>query len=149
MCIAKIGQHGNGWLDDVAQGQHLTGLADTCLEDAHLGIIVHEPHREGHTDLRVIAAWTAGDIELGREQLVEPFLDHGLAVAARDADDRDVELVAVALSEALQGFERVDDFQEVGIGIVDSITGRHVGDHKVADTTAVELRDVVMSIVTC
>ena len=55
----------------------------------------------------------------------------------------------MALSESLQGFERVDNFQKVSIGIVDSITGRYVGDHKVADTTAVEFRDVVMSIVTC
>lgn len=55
----------------------------------------------------------------------------------------------MAFSEPLQGFERVDDFQEVGIGIINGITGRYVCDHKVADTTAVELGDIVMSIVTC
>ena len=65
MSITKIRQHGNRRLDDVTQRQHLTGLTDTRLEDTHLGVVVHEPHREGHTDLRVIATRTASHIELG------------------------------------------------------------------------------------
>ena len=65
MSVTKVCQHGNGRLDDVTQCQHLAWLTDACLEDAHLGVVVHEPHREGHTNLRVIATRTASHIELG------------------------------------------------------------------------------------
>ncbi len=51
----EVGQHGDGRLNDVAQGQHLTWLTDAGFEDTHLRVGVHEPHGEGHTNLRIIA----------------------------------------------------------------------------------------------
>ena len=33
----------DGWLDDVTQGKHFARHTDTCLENAHLGLLVHQP----------------------------------------------------------------------------------------------------------
>ena len=97
-----IGHDAEGRLDDGAQGFHLTRLGDARFKQARLALLVEEPHAEGHTDLRIVGAGAAGDAQGGRQHLIEPFLHHGLAVAARDADDGQVVFFAVALSEALQ-----------------------------------------------
>ena len=52
----ETGEHADGGLDDVTQGEHLAGLTDAGLEDTHLRLFVQQPHGEGHTNLRVIAA---------------------------------------------------------------------------------------------
>ena len=44
MGCAEIGEHGDGGLDDATQGAHLSGLADACLEDAQLGMLVEQPY---------------------------------------------------------------------------------------------------------
>ena len=80
MRSTQIGQYGDGWLDDVTQGKHFAWHTDTCLENAHLGLLVHQPYRQWHTYLRVVTARTAGNKHAWREQLVKPLLDHGLAV---------------------------------------------------------------------
>ena len=51
----QTGEDTNGGLNDVAQGRHLTWLADACLEDTHLCLFVQQPYREGHTYLGVVA----------------------------------------------------------------------------------------------
>ena len=56
MGCTQRGKHADGGLDDVAQGKHLTRLTDTGLKDTHLGLLVQQPYRERHADLRVIAA---------------------------------------------------------------------------------------------
>ena len=38
------GKHANGGLYNVAQGLHLVGLTDACLEDAHLALLVEQPY---------------------------------------------------------------------------------------------------------
>ena len=61
MGCAEVGKHGDGGLYDVAQGLHLAGLADSCLENAHLGLFVHEPHAQRDANLGIVAAGGAGD----------------------------------------------------------------------------------------
>ena len=56
-----VGEHTNGGLDDVVQGFHLTRLTDAGLEDAHTTLLTQQPHRQGHTNLRVVAARRTGD----------------------------------------------------------------------------------------
>ena len=63
-----------------ANTQQMMDYYDTCLENAHLGLLIHQPYRQWHTYLRVVTARTAGNKHAWREQLVEPLLDHGLAV---------------------------------------------------------------------
>ena len=48
-------QHAYGRLDDVCQSLHLARLADTCLEDSHLGLFVQQPHTQWHANLRIEA----------------------------------------------------------------------------------------------
>ena len=61
MGCAEVGKHGDGGLYDVAQGLHLSRLADARLEDAHLRVVVHEPNAQRHAYLRVVAAGRARD----------------------------------------------------------------------------------------
>ena len=66
-------------------------------------MFVEQPHAQRHTDLRVIALRRTGDCHGGRQQLTEPLFHHRLSVAARDADDRDIKLITMTLSQPLQG----------------------------------------------
>ncbi len=143
----EVREYGDRRLDDVAQGEHLTGLTDTCLEDADLRLIVHEPYRQRHTDLRVVGTRRACHEAVGREHLVQPLLDNGLAVGARDADDRDIELVAVTLGEALQSLEGVRHLEEVSLWeplLVVIGNSRH---HKVVNAAVVQTRDILVAVV--
>ena len=101
MGAAQRCQHADRGLDDVAQGQHLAWLADACLEEGHLGLLVQQPHAEWHANLRVIALGRAGHLHRRHQDLIEPLLDPRLTVRTRDAHHRDVELVAMTLSQSL------------------------------------------------
>ena len=147
MGSAEVRQYGNRRLDDVTQGKHLSGQTDAGLEDADLRLVVHEPYRQRHTDLRVIRTRRACHKAVGREYLVQPLLDDGLAVGARDADDRDVELVAVTLGEALQGLEGVGDTEEVSLReplLVVVGNSRH---HEVVNPTVVQAGEILVAVV--
>ena len=111
----QTGEYTDGGRDDVAQGRHLTGLTDACLEDAHLGLFVQQPYGEGNAYLGVVAAGRAHNLLRGQEQLVEPLLDHRLTVGTRDADDGDVELIAMTLCQTLESGHGRRDYQEIGI----------------------------------
>ena len=64
MGVAKAGQHADGGLDDVVQSHHLAWLTDACLKDAYLGLLVQQPHGEGHANLRVVGTGRAGDLQV-------------------------------------------------------------------------------------
>ena len=147
MGSAEICQHGNGGLNDVAQGSHLARHADASLKDAHLSGLVHQPNAQGNANLRVVAAGRTGDNHRGREQLIEPLLDHRLAVGTSNANDGDVESVSVALGQTLQGLQRTDNFQEVCFGVYLFVILWYIDDNKVAHAPTIELRNVVVAVV--
>ena len=101
--LADVGDETQCGFDNLLEVYHFVGLGDTGLEDSHLGLGTDLPYREGNTDLRVVAAGRAHGIVVGLEQLVEPLLDRGLAVTARDAYHRYLEAAAVCGSQLLQG----------------------------------------------
>ena len=143
----QVSKHGDGRLDDVTKSKHLARLTDTSLEDTHLGLLVHQPDRQRHTYLGIVAAWAASDKHGWREQLVEPLLDHRLAIGTRDADNRDIELITMTFSQALQSLQRVDHLEEVGLRIVGGIALRHISYYEISDTTAIQLWDVVVTVI--
>ena len=159
MGSTQRGEHTDGGLNNVVQSHHLTRLTDAGLEESHLRILIEQPYRQGHANLRVIALGRARHLPRWQQQLVEPLLDHRLAVGARDAHDRDGELVAMALSQPLQGSQRRSDTQEIGIRkehiqIIPGETGNAITfyrrkriDHKRAHPATVEFGDVLMAIV--
>ena len=102
---AQRGQQTDGGLDNVCQRLHLVGLTDTCLKESYLRLFVKQPHRQRHTNLRVITLGRTGYRHRWRQQLVEPLFDHRLTIRAGDADNGDVKLVTMALSQALEGFQ--------------------------------------------
>ena len=106
MGSAQGGKHTNGGLNDVVQGIHLARLADARLEQSYLRLVAEQPNAQRNTDLRVIALGRTGDCHLGREQLIQPLLDHRLTIRTRNAHDRTIELVSVALSQSLKGCQR-------------------------------------------
>ena len=118
MGLTDHGEHAERGTDDVVEDLHLAGLADTGLEDSHLGLGVEEPKGEGHADLRIVAAGGSCHDVVHGEGLIEPLLDHGLAIAARDAYHGDGEALTMACGQLLEGSKRVANDQEGGVGIV-------------------------------
>ena len=55
------GQHTDGGLDDVVQPGHLARLADARLKEGHLRLLVEQPDRQRHTNLRVVTLGRAGN----------------------------------------------------------------------------------------
>ena len=144
----NIRQHGDGRLYDIAQRLHLSGLTDTGLEDANLGLFVHQPHRKRHSNLRIIAARAPRYIPVGREKLIQPLLDNSLAVRPRNANDGHVILIAVAFGQALQRLARVNHLQEVGFRVAVGIAFGHLGHHKIAHSPAVKFGNITVTVVT-
>ena len=147
MRVANEREHGDVGLYDAAQSLHLARLADASLEHTHLALLVEQPYGERHAYLRVVAARRARHIHLRREQLVEPFLHDSLSVATRDAHNRYVVFLAVTLGESLQGDKRVLHFQEVCVGVCCVIVGRNILYNEVAHSAAVEVINVVVTVV--
>ena len=143
----ETGQYGDGGLYDVAQGEHLAGLTDACLEYAHLCLLVHKPYGQGHTNLRIVTPRTACNEHSGREQLVQPLLDHGLAIGAGYANYGYIEFITMAFGQALQSLQRIDHLQEIGFRIVRRIAFRHLRHYKVSYTSAVQFRYVVVTVI--
>lgn len=81
----------NRWVQDSLQVLHFIGPGDSGFKDAQCVMILHLPDGQGHSNLRVIAGGVFCNLEVGRQQLVQPFLHDGFSVAARDADERNVE----------------------------------------------------------
>ena len=121
MRLAQTREDADGGADDVVQGLHLAGLGDAGLDDGNLRALVNAPDGQRHTNLRVVAARRARHNVVGREHLVEKLLDGGLAVAARDADDGDVETAPMAGCHTLQGLKAVThiDKRDRRVGIAD------------------------------
>ena len=145
MGVRQTGQHANGGLYDVVQCHHLARLTDAGLEDAHLRLLIEQPHAEGHTYLRVIRAGRTYNFLRGQQQLVEPLLHHRLAVGARYAHDRDAELVTMTFGQSLQGSQRRRHLQVVGIVMYGL---RHLLNDKCPHTTLVQLFYITMTVVT-
>ena len=53
----------------------------------------------------------------------------------------------MALGKPLQRLQRVGDFQEVGMGIKGGIVRGDVLDHKVVDSTAIQVGDVSRTVI--
>lgn len=143
--VADIGKDTDSGLYDILQTRHLPHLGDAGLEDRHIVLRAHLPDGERHANLRVVALGAGDDAVLGGEELHEPILDDGLAVASGDAHHGDGELLAMGGGDTLEGQEDVVDTPEVGIVVVGGEVGRH---HEVAHTTLVETIDIATTRVT-
>ena len=144
MSSTQAGEHADGGLDDIAQSIHLSWLTDAGFEDAQLRLFVEQPYGEGDADLRIVTAGRAHDALRGQEQLIEPLLDHRLAIGAGNAHHGDIELVAMAFGQSLQGCECRWHLQVVGICL--DMFGQMV-DYEIAHAPAIEVVDIAMAVV--
>ena len=144
---SQIGEHGDGGLNDVAQGSHLAFLTDARLEHADLRVTIEQPHRERYADLRIVTARTAGHHHPRREKLIEPLLDHRLTVAPGDAHHGDGEFVSMTFGQSLQSFPRGEHLEKVGLRVAFRGLLGHTFHHEVAHAAGIKLGDVAVTIV--
>ena len=153
---ADIRNHANRRLYDVAQRIHLSRLADTRLEDAHLRLLIKQPNRKRHANLRVIRTWRTGHHQIPRliffrnhtrKHLIQPFLHDGLTVRARDTHDGNTELITMALSQPLQGLLRMEHLQEVPVRILHRIIRWHLLHHEASHSAVIQFIYIPVSIV--
>src|SRR5690606_38292045 len=86
---------------------HFPRFADARLEDAQRMVRADGPHAQRYTHLAVPATRVAHNALAVPQQLVQPLLHHGLAVAAGDADHGQAELAAMPGRKGLQRLPRV------------------------------------------
>ena len=144
----QISKHGYRWLNNVTKSKHLARLTDTSFKDTNLSLLVHQPDRQRHTYLRIVAARTAGDKHIWRKQLMKPFLDHSLTIGTSNAHDRNIKFITMALCQTLESFQRINHLQEISFRIVRSISFRNISNYEISNTTTIQLRNVVVTIIT-
>ena len=79
---------------------------------------------------------------------MEPLLDHRLAIGTRNAHNRNVELITMTFCQALESLQRVDHLEEVGLWIIGGISLRYLGNYEISNTTAIQLWNIVVTVIT-
>ena len=79
---------------------------------------------------------------------MEPLLDHRLSIGTRNAHDRNVELITMTFCQALESLQRVDHLEEVGLRIIGGISLRNLGNYEISNTTAIQLWNIVVTVIT-
>ncbi len=144
MRMAQIGDDADGGADDTLQPHHLPGLGDACLKQGQSMLGAKFPNRKRHAHLRVVALRASHNVHIGREQLMQPFLDDGLAIAACDAHHGDIGGRTLGCSNALQGSERIVHRKEDGIR---AAVGMEILEHhKSADALGIQFLYEAMSM---
>ena len=82
---------------------------------------------ERHSDVVVEVAFGAGGAELRLQHSVYQLFGGGFAVGAGDADDGNVELLAVLLRQFLERFQRVVHHDAVVVAFQLAVFGHHEG----------------------
>ena len=108
-------QHADGGLYHARKPLHLAEAGDTHFDDSRLRVLGHREQRQGNAQLVVEVALRLVCSEFLREHSIEHFLCRGFAHAARHADDRDVEFLAVRLGDVL---DRVEGRRNEDIGLL-------------------------------
>ena len=136
MSASDVGQYANGRTDDALKRFHLSHFRNACLEDTKFCPFVHQPDRQRHTDLRVVASRRTGNDMFGAKELIKPLFHHGLSIATGNTDHGDIKLSAIFLGQALQSLQWVSQLQEIRICKVRQLL-RQVAHHEVADSAFV------------
>ena len=139
-----VGEDADRGPDDGFEPFHLPGTADPGLDERQRMFPADVPHAERHAHLAVPAARAAHDVLRAAQQLVEPLLHHGLAVAPGDTDHRHLLEPPVPGRQLLEPRER--------IGTADRVQGRRHGariggDQCVAQAPRHQRLQVVVAIV--
>ena len=117
---ADVGNQAVVGLGDRAEQGDFAAGAGTHLHYAELRVARHGEQREGHADVVVEVALCGARAEPLGQHAVHEFLGRGLAVAAREGEDRDAQGPAVFAGQLLEGGQRVGHEQRA------RNLGRHV-----------------------
>ncbi len=105
--VAYRGEYRHVGADDAFQAFHFAGLRNPRLEDGQLLVALQHQHRKRHPQLRIVALGRAVELHARGQFFGYPFLDDGLAVRARDAYHRALELRPMIGRQRLQGSDGV------------------------------------------
>ena len=90
MGTADVCQYTDGRLNHAFQRFHLPRFGYPCFEDAQFRLLVHTPHRQRDTNLRIITAGRTHNCPASLQQLMQPFFHNRLPITTRNADDRNL-----------------------------------------------------------
>ena len=146
MRIAQASKNPYGRLNHRLQSFHLSRLGNSGLKKPYFAFLIQVPYGQRHSDLGIVAPRRTGDASFGRQQLVKPLLDHGLPIASGYTHHRNAESLAMTFGQALQGFQRTDHLQEVGIGTRCHVF-RQTTDHKRAYPPTIKFGNITVPVV--
>src|SRR5512133_183078 len=112
MSFSDISKNTIFGLNDRLQLFHFTWLGNAGFNDSQSGIFIKKPKRQRYTDLGIVALWAAGNDELVRKAMIQPFLYNGFAVASGNSKNFAVPLPAMITCHLLQGFQSIRNYYE-------------------------------------
>ena len=142
--VSDVGDQSVVGFGDGAEQGDLAAGARAHLHDAELRVAGHREKRERQTDVVVEVAAGGADFEPLGQYATHQLLGRGLAVAARDGEDRNPQRAAVFACEILQGGECVAHEDHAlgvrrgGRRVVHDGTDRTAGQRLGRETIAVE-----------
>ena len=146
MCPPYVGNHSNRRLYDGLQCLHLSHFRDTGLKDTQFRMLIQQPYRQRHSNLRIVTPRRTGNGAFRTQQLIQPLLYDCLSVTSRNAHYRNLKMLAVLGCQPLQGPAGIAYLQEVGIGIITGLL-RQFRYHKITNPTDVKFRDIFMPVI--
>ena len=124
---SDVGEDAVVGLGDRGQQRNLAAGAGAHLHDAELGLASHGQQGQRHADVVVEVAPGRIDPEAAGEHAADELLGRGLAVAARDGENRNAQRPAVGAGQLLERMERVADQQDAAVGSGGCRVVRHGG----------------------
>ena len=88
MLCTNISDNTYSRLNNTLQTFHFTQFRDTCLKNSQLSILVHLPHRQWYSNLRVIRLGGTCDSVIVFEKGIKPLFNHRLTIGTRDTNHR-------------------------------------------------------------
>src|SRR5690606_8750686 len=96
------------------QVSHLSMLANARFDNRQRMPPVDLPQRKRNPELGIIALWATVYAVFGRKQLIQPFLNDGFSITARDTNHRDMKLAAMVGRKILQRPQGIRHEKQVG-----------------------------------
>ena len=147
MGFPKVGQHPLCGCDAALKFGHLLGQADARFDQGEVVVRAQGPKACGHPQLAVVAEGAPVQGHGGWQQLGNPFLHCGLAVASGQRHHRPVKFGALRQGHALHEGKHVRDHNHIAVGRPRSVVRGQAGHHKASHALGVRGLEVVVSVV--
>ena len=145
---SEVGQDADLRTDHCFEALHFAGTRNAGLDHHQLLVAADHQQRQGHAELRIVAARAAEEAaRTFGPKLGDPLFNDRFAVAAGHSDHRTVVLVPMIGGQRLQCGERIGHGHERSAGQRLGRMKRHTSHQETADTAPVQIGDIVVSVV--